>query len=142
MPTRTVITYIFAAVVAIILGGLVGWYFFLNTRSKETVAQDTSRGYDTSAPTSASGGSLVSRVLSNITGQGTGVSPTPSNTPFEQSPDAQAPQSGVGAPAKRPPQLWHVHTKPVAGMSFVRGENTERLRYVERATGYVYEARI
>ena len=157
MRTQTIIKYSLAALVVIILGAFSGWYFFLQTRSQDTFAQDSARGYGTAAMPAGTGNfgsnsataqpaSFLSRMLSSITGQGTGVSPAPTSAPFGQESSSFGTGASANTPsapvpeAKRPPQLWHVHSKPVAGAAFVRGVGGERLRYVERATGFVFEA--
>ncbi len=141
MQTRTIVEYALAALIVIILGAFVGWYFFLSAQSKETTVRDAARGYESGQDNSSEAPSFLSRILGNFAGEGTGVSPSPSDSSFGQSPTSlRATTSSETPPTKRPSQLWHAHIKPVAGMSFVRNGNTEQLRYVERATGYVYEA--
>ncbi len=147
MRLRTLIEYSLAVVVVVILGAFVGWYFFLNTQSKEILSKDAARGYETSTDTSetrdseADKPSLISRVIKRFTGEGTAASPTLTNPPFGQSAglDVRPLIETATTSVKRPHQLSQVQAKPVAGMSFVKTGSSERLRYVERATGYIYE---
>jgi len=123
MNIRTIIEYVLAVILVLILGGLAGWYFFLRTQTKTITSQSAARGFDTAIPQGNADG------VSGLSP--TGVSPS---TPAQSS----SPQTST--PAQRPPQLWHVETKPVAGQTFVGSGGGLRLRYVERASGYVFEA--
>jgi len=92
---------------------------------------------------SAAGTGFFSRVWRSIFGSGTGVSlPPDAASLFGQSGTStltsQASTEPVTAP--RPPQLWHVHGKPVAGLGFIGSGGNGRLRFVERSSGYVFEA--
>lgn len=169
MKTRTIIEYILAATVVLILGAFTGWYFFINTQTQATIANDVARGYSQAPSGGGSGGSAIteaapgpqtftsndssrsgkgalSRLWGAITGRGTGIS-DPNAPSFEQGVgefgyggDSQAGELAPKLAAKSPPRLWHVEKRPVAGMAFVKNGSSERLRYVERATGYIFEA--
>src|SRR3989344_5783955 len=114
MKTKTVIEYILAGVVVLILGGLSGWYFFLRGQSQTSRAGAAARGYGATAPMGNAGNTVF----------GSGARDT----------------QGSPTQTARPPQLWHVQSKPVAGLAFIGTGKDVRLRYVERATGYVFEA--
>lgn len=116
MKTRTIVEYLLAVVLVLILGGLAGWYFFLRTQTKDTALQSGARGFGIAIPE----------------GRANGDAPSDSSRR-----DTGAP---VGAPAQRPAQVWRVEEKPVAGHMFVGSGSTLRLRYVERANGYVFDA--
>ena len=114
MKTRTLIEYLLAVVIVLILGGLFGWYFFLRTQSQSTTSQDAARGYNANAPFGSLNGS---------------TSVNAGNT-----------AAGGTVSANRPPQLWQVDKTPVAGMAFVSDGTSTQLEYVERSSGYVFEA--
>src|SRR3989338_9615894 len=116
MKTRTIIEYVLAAIVVLVLGSLAGWYLFLRTQTETTVAQSIARGFGISIPEGSASGDTPD---------------TPEN--------AQAGTS-AGQPVQRPAQLWQVEEEPTAGHLFVGSGRNLRLRYVERATGYVFEA--
>lgn len=116
MKTRTIVEYLVAAIIVIILGSLAGWYFFLRTQTETTLAQNIARGFGIAIPEGSPNGSVSSASPS----VDTGASPA--------------------QPAQRPAQLWHVEAKPTAGQIFIGSGKNLRLRYVERANGYVLEA--
>lgn len=168
MNARTIIEYILAAIVVLILGSLSGWYFFLRTQSQTIMTQDAARGFEATTPLGSAGGGIVnergvskgempqaaapssqsgffSRALSVIFGGGTGVSLPSGSTPFSEDATGfadvgNANMRGPAAALQRPPQLWHIQNKPSAGMGFVGSGTDERLLYVERGSGYVFEA--
>ena len=157
--------YILAAIVALILGAFSGWYFFINTQSKTITTGDAARGYGETAPLGATSGiggntqnpasqtkpapaesGFFSSLLRTITG-GTGISEPPSSASRDQNltgfADTDAVQQTGAVPPKsapRPPKLWNIHNKPVAGLAFTKSAGSERVRYVERGSGYVFEA--
>src|SRR3989344_240913 len=116
MKTRAIVEYILAAVLVLILGSLAGWYFFLRTQTKTTVEQGTARGFGIAIPE----------------GRANGDAPAGSART-----DGAA---SAGQAAQRPSQLWQVEEKPTAGHAFIGGGSTLRLRYVDRAGGYVLDA--
>ena len=116
MKTRAIVEYLLAAVLVLILGSLTGWYFFLRTQTKTTANQSAARGFGIAIPEGRANGDVtVGSARSE-----TGASP-------EQT-------------TQRPAQLWRVEEKPTAGHAFVGSGNFLRLRYVERAGGYVFDA--
>ena len=116
MKTRTIVEYILAVVLVLMLGSLAGWYFFLRTQTETTIAQGIARGFGIAIPEGNAGGDAPG--VSSRTGAGA-------------SPEQQT---------QRPAQLWQVEQGPVAGYAFVSAGGNLRLRYVERANGYVFEA--
>ena len=116
MKTRVIIEYLLAAVIVLVLGSLAGWYFFLRTQTETTLAQNIARGFGSAIPVGNPNGSISS--ASPSAPEGTPA--TPSST--------------------RPPQLWRIEGKPVAGQAFVGYGAGLRIRYVERASGYVLDA--
>ncbi|MEK7156238.1 MAG: hypothetical protein AAB790_00315 [Patescibacteria group bacterium] len=116
MKTRAIVEYLLAAVLVLILGSLAGWYFFLRTQTKTTVEQGTARGFGIAIPEGRANGDIPA-----------GFART----------DGAAP---AGRTSERPAQLWQVEEKPTAGHAFVGSAGTLRLRYVERAGGYVFDA--
>ncbi len=171
MKARTIIEYILAAIIVLILGSLAGWYFFLRTQTQTTTSQGLARGYgaeipvgnvgggapsassnpggggapaQTSQPASAPSGTFFSRLWSTITGNW-GSTQTSAGLPFG---DNTSPFSSGAQPnspegeqeVQRPPELWHLEVQPIAGQRFVGSGTNVRVRYVERASGYVFEA--
>lgn len=116
MKMRTIVEYVLAVIIVLVLGSLAGWYFFLRTQTDTTIAQNVARGFGLATPEGGANGSISSA----SPGAETGTSPTQT--------------------AQRPAQLWSVETKPTAGHAFIGGGKNLRLRYVERASGYVLEA--
>ena len=116
MKTRAIIEYLLAAVLVLILGSLAGWYFFLRTQTKTTAEESSARGFGIAIPE----------------GRAYGDAPAGSVRT-----DGAA---SAGQAAQRPSQLWRVEEKPTAGHAFIGGGSTLRLRYVDRAGGYVLDA--
>ncbi len=108
---RAYITYGSLVLVFVILGALAGWYFFLHSRVVATEVLNAGRGFST-------GGAQ----LDGTTGA-----------------EASAQQSTVVARTPAP-QLWHVSSTPTAGIGFATSTEGLRVRYVERASGYVFDA--
>lgn len=123
MKMRTVIEYILAVVLVLILGGLAGWYFFLRSQTNTLKTEGAAKGFGAAIPLGDPYGSNPDK-----------LDPFPSTGPMQQ-----GTQDGAGG-GKSPAQLWQVDAKPVAGELFTGNDNDLRLRYVERATGYVLEA--
>ena len=112
---RLFLLYILVAILVIILGGFVGWYFFLHVPQTQVTATDVARGLTSSAP-SFTGGSTQKNISTIIGGGPADTSTTPSSP------------------------LWQVDKTPVAGMGFVKRASTTTLQYIERANGYVFTA--
>ncbi len=109
---RITLEYVLAAIIVIVLGGLAGWYFFLRSATSDTTSKDIARGYTTTSSFEA------------------GASPDTATSTIAES---------AGA-AERPPQLWHLTVAPVGGASFVGTSTGMRIRFVERASGNVFDA--
>ncbi|MDO8514465.1 MAG: hypothetical protein Q7S50_02895 [bacterium] len=167
MNTRTIIEYILAALIVLMLGGLSGWYFFLRTQSQTSLSQDEARGYGVEAPLGDAGGNasqllspapesspaptnvgFLSRVWNVLTGESAIVPALSTSGSFGgdfgkllgTDTSVQARTSTAPPPKNRPPQLWHVVSAPVAGIAFSKNSARPVLRYVERSNGYVFEA--
>lgn len=113
-----VFRYIGIAAIALLLVGLLGWYFFLRTQTGGIAGLDAARGFDIAVPSFTGSRSSTAE---NISG-GVGTE------------SLLVAQAG----AEKPPRLWKVSTSPVAGAGFIVGSTT--LRYVERSTGHIYDA--
>ncbi len=116
MKTRALIEYFVAVILVLILGSLTGWYFFLRTQTKTTVSESAARGFGISIPEGRANGDIPS-----------GFSGTRG-------------VASSGEQTQRPAQLWQVEEKPTAGHAFIGSGNSLRLRYIERAGGYVFDA--
>ena len=120
MKKRTLILYGLAAVAVVVLGALAGWYFFLRSQTGATQALGAERGFNAQIPAGNGG----------IGGTDAGGAPGASDA------------TGTSTATKNiaPPQLWHVAEAPAAGVGFATSTTGSRLRYAERATGYIFEA--
>ncbi|MDO8552488.1 MAG: hypothetical protein Q7S01_03065 [bacterium] len=123
ISTKTFLHYAITITIILLVGGLAGWYYFLNKQKQAISTSDTGRGLDSPAP--AFGGSTGSN-YSNVSGT------ISDGTPVNQ--------------AKAPPRIWQVTKTPVAGMGFVTSTSSAattsaaQLYFVERATGYILKA--
>ncbi len=108
------------ALVVLLLGGFAWWFFFL--KGKTAAVPPTFATAAQGGATATFGGSS-GNTSQNIIG---GI--------------ATATTQGGKAPGGALPRLWHVTAAPVAGAGFVVNASTTRLRFVERATGYVSDA--
>lgn len=117
MNRRTLIIYGLAIVLVGILGGLAGWYFFLNSRGSLTTTGSAGRGLSIPA---IFGGSGSPSTPSTAVG-------TATQNPVQQGPT-------------RPPQLWHITNAPAAGIALSTSSIGVEVRYVERSNGFVFGA--
>lgn len=100
------------ALLVAVIGGSLGWYFFITNKTDETTAAANARGAD------ASFTGEVGSTYQNIAGEELGT------TTVE-----------VG---KAAPRLWHVVRTPVAGFGF--GSRGTSIFIAERATGNILRA--
>jgi len=108
------------AMVILMLGGLVGWYFYLQAQKNTITTTDTARGTGTIAPS-----------FEGTTG----------STQANQAIATQAISTDIYHPTSTSTSvLWQVDGAPVAGMGFVHTAAGENLNYVERGNGYVFSA--
>jgi hypothetical protein len=118
MNMRTVVIYISAAVIVVILGALMGVYFFLRGQTQAAQNADQGRGLSSEAPFGSPAGSTYENIVSDFSQKGgSSASTTPRNFP----------------------QLWQVDKTPVAGFSFgIASSSKPILSFVEVGTGYVF----
>lgn len=107
---KSAIKFALWGMAVVILGALAGWYFFLRSQTGATAVQDTARGFDTG-----------------------------SSAPFGETAGPAAENSSASR-TSQPSQLWRIAPSPSAGMGFATTTTGLRVRYVERATGYVFDA--
>jgi hypothetical protein len=114
--TQKIIKYVGIAAIALLVVGLLGWYFFLRTQTRSIESTDAARGFGIAVPSFTGSRSSTSE---NVSGDGA--------------------ESLLFVPQEntRPPRLWRVSQTPVAGAGFIGTSTT--LRYVERPTGHVYD---
>lgn len=105
---------ILGALIFLLLLALGGWYLFLRSQTQSIEVVGEGRGFNAGGTPTFFGS--TGSTFENIAG-GLG---------------------GAERSTSTPPQLWHVHTAPVAGVTFVG--TTTIIRFVERATGHVFEA--
>ncbi len=118
MNVQKFVQYLLIAILVIVLGALAGWYLFLHAQSIKNQALSTDLGLGAPAP------------FGTTQGTSGGFSTMSAST-----------STGTGGSAQ-PPQLWHVTTAPIAGFAFASSTDGMVVRYVERATGYVFEANL
>src|SRR6185436_11355537 len=111
MKPRTILISLLLILAVGILGALAGWYYFLRSKTDATTTLNVGRGFGADIPF----GSLPG------TSQASSANTHAAN-------------------AVEPPQLWHVATLPVGGLGFATSTDGIKLRYVERSTGYVFDA--
>jgi hypothetical protein len=110
--------------VATIMGGLFGWYIFINKQQGSVDAVGTGRGFSSGIPTfEGEGGSmrenLASFFESTFGGFGEDVTATTTR-----------------------PRLWKINPVPGAGLVSFATTSGDILRFVERPTGNVFEVSI
>ncbi len=113
----TLIRFVVAGIVVTALGGLAGWYIFVNQQISTTESQDAARGFGASETFGAGIGSGISNLVSGIVG---------SIVQNESSASSEA------------PQLWQITRTPVAGLGFA--SSSPRLYFAERASGNILVA--
>jgi hypothetical protein len=115
--SASLLRLVIIAIVVLALGGLAGWYYFLRGSESQTSAQDTARGYGSTAPSfEGSAGSTNQNVISTLGEPVNEGSPTPTA------------------------RLWEVSQVPVAGFGWVGSSTQPMLYLVERSSGNVLEA--
>lgn len=117
---RTLKYVLIAGVITIILG-LSAWYFFISAQQRAIEQQDAARGFG--APTQSFEsplGSTYENIVSNISSAfGGGAEETT---------------------ATKAPRLVQVTASPVAGANFIGSGTSTHLRFVERSSGFVFDA--
>lgn len=110
--------YIVAAIIVVVLGGLGGWYMFINKQIGSTEAQDTARGYGEAETFGGGIGSTINNLVGDVIG---GIL-----------------SNDKEANAASAPKLWQITRTPVAGHGFA--SSSPRLYFAERASGNVLVA--
>lgn len=108
-----------AAVLIVILGALLGWFFFVRSQNTVTEYIDSARGFNGDAGGGVGGGDVFGGGTYSGNSEGGGTTP-------------------AGGAGVRAPRLWRITTTPIAGLAF-RGKTSE-LSFVERASGNVLSA--
>ncbi len=159
MNYQRIFTYIGVAAIILLLVGLLGWYFFIQKATQSVQGADQARGFSIGIPSFLGGqGSNAANTntggssgASLATQQETGSKGTQSALLKFLGIGAQPPLQGARVPTspqmapaqeplqKRAPRLFHANLSPVAGAAFVGSGSSTRLRYVERATGNVFD---
>ncbi|HEV3245355.1 MAG TPA: hypothetical protein VG102_03280 [Candidatus Paceibacterota bacterium] len=109
--------FVTVTLIVVALGGLLGWYYFLQAKNAQTNAQNTGAGYSALPPSfEGSTGSTYANIVSTL-----GESP--------------------GGAASSTSRLWEVSEVPVAGFGWQKGAEPT-LYFIERSSGYVFEAQV
>lgn len=112
----TLFRLVATALVVVVIGVLLGWYYFLQGKNTQTNANDTAAGYGATAPTfEGAAGSTYANVVSTL-GVESGTTATTSTS-----------------------RLWEVSAVPVAGYSWQKS-TVPALDFVERSSGYIFSA--
>lgn len=107
------------ALIILVLIALAWWYFFLRAQQASVATANAGRGAGTDAPTfSSPTGSTYGNAAQNFTER----------------------DAADGQAKATPAELWEVNATPTAGMGFTGSGSSTRLRFVERSSGYVFEA--
>lgn len=112
-----IMKFVAAALIVIVLGGLVGWYYVVQSRIASTSATDTARGM---GATPSFGG--------------------PAGSTFENTGSGFLTGTGDAAPGevRAAPRFWRISQTPVAGFGFA--SSSPRLYFADTATGNILEA--
>ena len=122
MNSSRVVKYIAIGTIALLLGALSGWYFYLRDQSQTIADTAAGRGLGIGVPSfSGATGSTLRNIIYGISGSET------DNAAQER-------------PVVAPPRLWHTHVTPIAGFGFMRTGTTTLIRFMERSTGNIFDA--
>lgn len=103
----------------VVLAALAGWYLYLRQQGNAIEKVSEGRGFTTGTPSfTGEGGSTFENIIQGLGFQNEGQ---------PQEPAAQ-------------PRLWRVLATPGAGLGFISGATSTRLRFIERSTGYLFES--
>lgn len=108
-----VVRYVAAAILVMILGGLLGWYVFVHQQISSTDTLDAARGFGGSSSFGGETGSAFENLIGGITGA----------------------IAGGDEERKAAPRLWQITRTPVAGHGFA--STSPRLYFAERASGNI-----
>ena len=108
--TIRIVEFLAAAIIVMVLGGLGGWYFFIDQQVGETAQTDTARGFG-----------------SNLSFGEPGASVRPSAD--------QPLLLGTSTVERRAPRLWRITPGPVSGFGFRSASSS--IYYVERGNGNI-----
>lgn len=112
------IRYAAATLILALLALLAGWYFFLRSKQLSAIDIASQRGFGASIPSfSGEGGSTFENIVAGLG--------------FKREKSANE-----SAPAR----LWRVSATPTSGFGFLTSATSTRIRFMERSTGYVFEA--
>jgi hypothetical protein len=146
MDKERIITYIGVAAIVLLLFGLGGWYLFLRNETTAIEGEASARGFSVGIPAFlGSRGSTAANTGAEYTGGDGGGSAFARLLGFgqplegEKAGEAAGGDSGKSESDRRAPRFWRVTAAPVAGAAFTTGTSS-RLRYVERASGHVFDA--
>src|SRR3989344_3405356 len=112
-----ILQFILAALIVVILGGLAGWYYFVQREIRETGQIDAARGLGAVPSFSGSTGSNSANFAGGPVGEGA----------------VSSERDGQKAP-----RLWRITRNPVAGFGFAG--NTNEVFFAEMSTGNVLRA--
>ena len=116
MDTKKIRVLVFFLVIFLLVG-LMGWYWYLRTEGSALTKLSTDRGFASSVPAFfGEKGSTFENII-----EGLGF------------------QRESSATTEKPPRVWRALATPSAGLDFISGATSTRLRFLERSTGYLFE---
>lgn len=136
------------ALLVSIVGGLAGWYVYIRTHTNAIQSSDKARGFSVGGVFGNNSGGATQNILDGAPGITVGSNPigVTGNGAIGSTTNPLSTGDTVGttSPARErvpeTPRLWQAVKTPIAGFGFVQTESGISLRYVERATGYVFSA--
>ena len=161
MDNDKLFKYIGIAAIGLLLVGLLGWALFIRKETASLESADSARGFSVGIPSFLGSKGSNAANTDPDTAKTTGGAPQGEGAPGEGKRSAfltflgfgeKNPERVVGEQNEKQdfemvgereknkaPRLVRISAAPVAGAAFITGTST-RVRYVERATGYVFEA--
>lgn len=109
--------YVATALIVVIIGGLLGWYYFVQESIDSTNTESAARGLGAAPSFGGSAGSGFQNAASSLASEGSVVAP---------------------GEVRAAPRLWRVVQNPVAGFSFA--SSSPRVLFVEISSGNILEA--
>lgn len=118
MDSQKIIRAVTFSLVVLVLAGLGGWYLYLQQQGDAIEQVSDGRGFGSAVPSfTGETGSTLENIV-----EGLG---------FQREESASE--------SVAPPRLWRALATPGAGLGFITGATSTRLRFMERSTGYLFE---
>lgn len=120
MDIQKTVRAVLIATIVIVIVGLGVWYWYLLRQSSSIEQAAAARGFNSATPAFEGGeGSTFENIIEGLGFQN---------------------ESAVPNSEEKIPRLWRVLATPGAGLGFIAGATSTRLRFLERSTGYLFES--